>query len=201
MPRIDHASRRRRIVAESLRLFATRGYSKVNFGMIAQASGVARTILYNYFRDKRAIFNEAIDLVTGRIRATCEECETVAAGAEEKLRRVCLTVFSVLFDNRDYICVIADVLSNYRRRGSVPVEKVRAHTEGLVRFFERIVSAGVASGEFRSDMDPRVAAGVLYSQYEALALRIAVTGGADLSASVSAMDGLLRSLRAGGPAS
>ena len=196
MPRIDHASRRRRIVAESLRLFATHGFAQVNFGMIAEASGVARTILYTYFRDKRAIFNEAIDLVTGKIRATCEECEAAAAGALEKLRRVCLTVFAVLFDNRDYICVIADVLTNYRRKGAVPVERVRQHTDGLVRFFERTVAAGVAAGEFRADADPRRAAELLYSQYEALALRIAVTGNADLSSSAGAMEELFRSLSA-----
>lgn len=196
MPRIDHEGRRRRIVAESLRLFATLGYPKVNFGMIAQASGVSRTILYNYFKDKRAIFNEAIDLVTGKIRATCDECAAMSANAEEKLRRVCLTVFSVLFDNRDYVCVIADFLTNLRRKGAIPVDKVRAHTEGLLRAFQRIVTEGVSNGDFRANVDPRRAADILYSQYEALALRIAVTGTADISSSVAAMDELVRALRA-----
>ena len=196
MPRIDHEGRRRRIVAESLRLFATLGYPKVNFGMIAQASGVSRTILYNYFKDKRAIFNEAIDLVTGKIRATCDECAAMSANAEEKLRRVCLTVFSVIFDNRDYICVIADFLTNLRRKGALPVDRVRAHTEGLVRAFNRFMSEGIASGEFRADIDPRRAADILYSQYEALALRVAVMGTADISVCVAAMDELLRAFRA-----
>lgn len=196
MPRIDHDKRRRRIVAESLRLFATLGYSKVNFGMIAQASGLSRTILYTYFKDKRAIFNEAIDLVTGKIRSTCDMCAAMTANAEEKLRRVCLTVFSVLFDNRDYVCVIADFLTNLRRKGAIPVDKVRAHTEGLLRAFQRIVTEGVSNGDFRANVDPRRAADILYSQYEALALRIAVTGTADISSSVAAMDELVRALRA-----
>jgi len=196
MPRIDHEKRRRRIVAESVRLFATLGYSKVNFGMIAQASGLSRTILYTYFKDKRAIFNEAIDLVTGKIRSTCDMCAAMNANAEEKLRRVCLTVFSVLFDNRDYVCVIADFLTNLRRKGATPVDKVRAHTEGLLRAFQRIVTEGVSRGDFRADVDPRRAADILYSQYEALALRIAVTGTADISSSVAAMDELVRAFRA-----
>lgn len=196
MPRIDHEKRRRRIVAESVRLFATLGYSKVNFGMIAQASGLSRTILYTYFKDKRAIFNEAIDLVTGKIRSTCDMCAAMNANAEEKLRRVCLTVFSVLFDNRDYVCVIADFLTNLRRKGATPVDKVRAHTEGLLRAFQRIVTEGVSRGDFRADVDPHRAADILYSQYEALALRIAVTGTADISSSVAAMDELVRAFRA-----
>lgn len=195
MPRIDHESRRRRIVAESLKLFATRGFPKVNFGMIAQACGVSRTMLYLYFKDKRAIFNEAIDLVTGKVRATYEECAAMAAGAEAKLRRLTMTVFATLFDNRDYICVIADVLTNYRRKGAVPVERVRAHTEGLVRALRRLVAEGVEGGELRPSVDPDRAAAVLYSQFEAVALRMAVTGNADLAASVDAMDEIIRALR------
>ena len=195
MARIDHAARRRRIVAESLRLFATCGYTKVNFGMIAQASGVARTILYNYFKDKRAIFNEAIDLVTGKIRATYQETAATSVAAEEKLRRVCMKVFAVFFENIDYICVIADVLTNYRRKGAVPVDRIKAHTEGLLRVFERFVAEGVSRGEFRRTISPPRAAELLYSQYEALALRVAVTGNADLGVCVASLEELLAAMR------
>ncbi len=192
---IDHAARRRRIVAESVKLFATCGYSQVNFGMIAKASGVARTILYTYFKDKRAIFNEAIEEVTGKIRATYEVAAATAATADAKLRQICLTVFAVLFDHRDFICVIADVLTNYRRKGSVPVERVRAHTEGLVRVFRRFLADGIAKGELRAGIDPERMADVLYSQFEATALRMAVTGNASITACIDGMDTLLAALR------
>ncbi len=192
---IDHLARRRRIVAESLKLFATHGFSQVNFGMIAKSSGVARTILYTYFKDKRAIFNEAIEEVTGKIRATYDVAASTAATADAKLRQICLTVFAVLFDNRDFVCVIADVLANYRRKGSVPVERVRAHTEGLVRVFRRFLSEGIAKGELRSELDPDCLAEVLYSQFEATALRMAVTGNASLASCIDGMDTLLLALR------
>ena len=78
MPKpIDHNVRKRQIVAESVKLFARYGFSDVNFALIAKESGVSRTLLYTYFKDKRQIFNEAIneatDVVGARYRArSCE---------------------------------------------------------------------------------------------------------------------------------
>lgn len=198
MPKsVDHSERRRRIVAESLKLFATAGYSQVNFGMIAQASGVSRTILYTYFQDKRAIFNEAIDEVTRKVRSTYESVAKTGATADAKLRQVCLTVFALMFENRSFVCVIADVLTNYRREGSaVPVERVTEHTAGLLRIFSELVAEGVAKGEYRRDLEPPKVADLLYAQYEAAALRIAVTGNADFAACFDGLDAVLRLLRA-----
>ena len=70
--------------------------------MIAKACGVARTLLYKYFRNKRAIFNEAIDEVTDKVRARYEEASASLASADQKLHRVCFTVFELLFDNRNF---------------------------------------------------------------------------------------------------
>ena len=197
MPKVDHDVRKRHIVAESVRLFATLGYAQVNFGMIAKACGVARTLLYNYFRNKRAIFNEAIDEVTDKVRARYEEASASLASADQKLHRVCFTVFELLFDNRNFVCVIADVLSGYRRKGgSVPVERVIAHTSGLLRILQRLIAEGVQRGEYRPDVNPARAANILYSQYEAAALRIAITGHAELAVCIDEMDAILHALRA-----
>jgi len=192
---VDHEGRKRRIVAESLKLFAAIGYAQVNFGMIAKNCGVARTLLYTYFKNKRAIFNKAIEEVTSRVAATYETSRTTVASADAKLRQVCTAVLDQMFGNRDFICVIADVLANYRRKGVTPFERIAQHTGGLKRAFARILDEGVARGEFRPLDVPRTAS-VLYSQFEAAALRIAVTNNADRAESAADLETLLRSLRA-----
>lgn len=197
MPKIDHAGRKHLIVAESVRLFATLGYAQVNFGMIAKASGVARTLLYKYFKNKRAIFNEAIDEVTDTVRARYREVSATLASADQKLRQICITVFALLFENRNFVCVISDVLSDYRRKGgSVPVERVIAHTSGLLRILQGLIAEGIQRGEFRREIDPVRAANILYSQYEAAALRIAITGNAEFAVCIDEMETLLLALRA-----
>ena len=192
---VDHERRKRRIVKESLRLFAAVGYAQVNFGMIARNCGVARTLLYTYFKNKRAIFNQAIGEVTSRVAETYAAAMATAEGADAKLRQVCTAVFDQMYGNRDFICVIADVLANYRRKGVTPFERIAQHTGGLKRAFARILEEGVARGEFRPLDVPRTAS-VLYSQFEAAALRIAVTNNADRAESAADLNALLLSLRA-----
>ena len=192
---VDHERRKRRIVKESLRLFAAVGYAQVNFGMIARNCGVARTLLYTYFKNKRAIFNQAIGEVTSRVAETYAAAMATAEGADAKLRQVCTAVFDQMYGNRDFICVIADVLAGYRRKGATPSEKIAEHTGGLKRAFARILEEGVARGEFHPLDVPRTVS-VLYSQFEAAALRIAVTGDASRPESAADMDAILRSLRA-----
>ncbi len=191
---IDHNERRNRIVAESLQLFATCGYSKVNFGMIAKHCGLARTILYTYFRDKREIFNEAIDQITRQVRATYDRTATLV-GADAKLREICRTVFGLMFANRDFICTISDVLTDYRRKGSIPVERIKKHTEGLVQVFTRLITEGTEAGEFRDGLNADLMAGLFYSQFEAAALRIAVTGNAELPVCLNHIDSLLLAMK------
>lgn len=104
MPKpIDHNVRKRQIVAESVKLFARYGFSDVNFALIAKESGVSRTLLYTYFKDKRAIFNAAIDEVTSLVRAKYEEILPLDITADAKLRKLCLTVLTMMYGQRDFV--------------------------------------------------------------------------------------------------
>lgn len=54
--RLRGAERRARIEAAAVDAFAIRGYDATSIGEIATAAGVARTVLYDHFPDKRALF-------------------------------------------------------------------------------------------------------------------------------------------------
>ncbi|MBP5790990.1 MAG: TetR/AcrR family transcriptional regulator [Kiritimatiellae bacterium] len=193
---IDHAKRKHAIVVESLKLFAAIGYNHVNIGMVAKNCGLSRTLLYTYFKDKREIFNEAIREITGHIaKKYIEVLGMKTLSADEKLRAMTSTVFTVMFANRDYLCTIADVLSDYRRNGVVPVERVKAHTDGLRRIFTRLLEEAVERGEYRKTIDIPNVTSILYSQYEAAALRITITGNAVLGECVKGIFALLDVLR------
>ena len=196
MPKpIDHNVRKRQIVAESVKLFARYGFSDVNFALIAKESGVSRTLLYTYFKDKRAIFNAAIDEVTSLVRAKYEEILPLDITADAKLRKLCLTVLTMMYGQRDFVCAIADVLTDYRRQGINPKDKVAAHTNGLRLMIAEILTAAFDRGEYDARFTPVQVTERLYSQFEATALRIAVTGKGDLAESVDEVDSLLLALR------
>ena len=192
---IDHRLRKETIVAESVHLFAHSGYTAVNFSAIAKKCGMSRTLLYTYFKNKRAIFDEAIYRVTSRVETKYAEVMRSGQSADAKLRQICITVIAMLFDNRDFVCVVADVLSTYRRRGAIPIDKIERHTAGVRRIMTALAAEAVKRGEYSSRVDPVRTAELLYSQFEAAAMRICMTGRAEISEAVDRLDLILFSLR------
>ena len=59
--RMPAAERRELIVAAALGEFAQRGYEAASVGRIASAAGVSRTVLYDHFPSKHALFVEVLD--------------------------------------------------------------------------------------------------------------------------------------------
>jgi AcrR family transcriptional regulator len=60
--RLKGSQRRELIVAAALPEFAQRGYEAASVGRIARAAGVARTVLYDHFPSKHALFVEVLDV-------------------------------------------------------------------------------------------------------------------------------------------
>ena len=192
---VNHRERRREIRAISLGLFARHGFGDVNFGMIAQACGISRTLLYTYFKDKRQIFNEAIDEATGIIGVRYREIAHSHMSPDAKLRLICIAVFALLFDNRDFLCVIVDFLCTVRRGGKIPVEGVMRHTVGLRRILHSFVVEGIHRSEYDPSVNANRATSLLYSQFETAVLRIAVSGQAEIAESIDSMNAILSALR------
>jgi AcrR family transcriptional regulator len=188
---INHKERKREIRAASLRLFARHGFADVNFGMIARECGVARTLLYTYFKNKRQIFNEAIDEATSSITEKYHDVMRSGLSADAKLRQLCVAVFALLYDNRDFLCVIADFLSDYQRKGKVLFENILRHTVGLKRIVHSLVVEGKHRGEYAPTLNVNRATSLVYAQFEAAILRITISGGAEISDSIETLNTVL----------
>lgn len=193
--KVNHRERRREIRAISLGLFARHGFGDVNFAMIAEACGISRTLLYTYFRDKRQIFNEAIDEATGVIGVRYREIVRSRLSPDAKLRQICISVFALLFDNRDFLCVIVDFLCAVRRGGKIPVDNILRHTMGLKRILHSFVVEAIHRGEYDASINANRATALLYSQFETAVLRIAVSGQAEISESIDALNAILFAFR------
>lgn len=193
---INHKERKREIRAAGLKLFALHGFDDVNFGMIAEECGIARTLLYTYFKDKRAIFNEAVTEATSTVEAKYHEIMRSRQSADAKLRQLCIAVFAMLFDNRDFLCVIVDFLCEFRRKGKIPVDNIMRHTVGLKRIIHSLIVEAKHRGEYDPALDPNRATSLLYSQFEVVVLRIAVSGKAEISDSIDQMNSILLAFRA-----
>jgi AcrR family transcriptional regulator len=150
------ASQRRRapqIIEAAARVFAERGFHGATTQDIADVLGIRQASLYYYFSSKEA----ALELVCLKgVEGFFEAGKAIAAGpgsARERLSLLINSHLSPLIDRRDFVKVFQN------ERQYLPAEsrkRIGRWSRGLERIFEDVISEGVAKGEFRSDLDPRL---------------------------------------------
>ena len=191
---VDHRARKREIVLKAIRLFARLGYKDVSFRELSEECGVARTVLYRYFRGKRQIFAEAIAMTLGRIVQKNTEIMHSGQPASLRLRQICTVVTATLFDNRDFLLVVIDFVLAMTRDGHDMTRRIMHYTIGLKRVLHTLLTWGCRHGEFREDMNPVVVTDLLYAQFESAVLRLAVSGDAVQADVLDRIDEILKGL-------
>ena len=104
------------------------------------------------------------------------------------------TAITQLID-RDFLCVIVDFLATIRRGGKIPVDNVMRHTVGLRRILHSFVVEAIHRGEYDPTLNANRATALLYSQFEAAIIRLTLSGKAELSESIDAVNSLLFAFR------
>ena len=95
--RVNHEERKLEIAEQAVRLFSQVGYDNVTLIKVASSVGVARTVLYRYFRSKREVLDAAIRAATRKIMDDCREAMGRPGTAADRLANVCYRVVDNLF--------------------------------------------------------------------------------------------------------
>jgi TetR/AcrR family fatty acid metabolism transcriptional regulator len=155
--------KRRLILDAAVRVFARKGFHASRVGDIAEEAGVAHGLLYHYFDSKdhvlEAVFQENWSVLVSRI-ASVEESDEPAA---DQLRHVAAIVLRTWLHLPDVVRVVV------REFGRSPELGARVgELEQPIDAIERVIARGIERGEFRGDVDPRVAATVVYGSIDEL---------------------------------
>ena len=191
---VDHRARKQVIIANAIQLFARQGYNDVTFQDLADSSGIARTILYRYFKNKRQVFDAAIFLALDRVVQKHAEIMRAKLPASVRLRQICTAVTATLFDNREFLSVIIDFVMAMKRGKHDMTRRIMTFTIGLKRILHTLLVGGIHYGEFRADVNPDVYTDRLYAQFENAVLRLTVSGDATMTDVVNRIDEILRGL-------
>jgi len=150
------ASRRRRapqIIEAAARVFAECGFHGATTQDIADVLGIRQASLYYYFASKEA----ALELVCLKgVEGFFEAAKAIAARPESARERLSLLIhshLSPLIDRADFVKVFLN------ERQYLPTEsrrRIGRWSRGLERIFEDVIREGIAKGEFRADLDPRL---------------------------------------------
>ena len=194
--RIDHESRRLEIAYKAMKLFSQVGYDNVTLIMIASSAGVARTVLYRYFRSKREVLDAAILATTRQIMQECSREIAKRGKAADRLSMVCFHVADVLFDKKEFMSAIFDFVLSMVRSGEDMGARITRFTGGIKSVFAKLVTEGVMKGEFLPEVNPERPAEGLYAILESCVLRI-VLGTESNSANVKVrVSDMIRSISA-----
>jgi TetR/AcrR family fatty acid metabolism transcriptional regulator len=158
---IGQEDKRRLILDAAVRVFACKGYHTSRVGDIAEEAGVAHGLLYHYFRSKEAlletIFRETWRDVLDAVRAVEETDES----ARDRLAGIAKILLRAWRRDPDLVRVLVREVtrsSHLQER----IDEIGAAFAGL----ERIIARGQQEGEFRSDLDARMASYLFYGALE-----------------------------------
>jgi AcrR family transcriptional regulator len=155
-PRAAETPKRRaaEMLAAAAKVFARRGYHGASTQDIADILGIRQASLYYYFASKEAALEavcaDGIGDYETRARAILRSRQNAAV----KVARLVVQHLAPLQERLDF------TLTFLRERRFLPEparRRIRAIERRYERIIERVIEQGVAAGEFRQDLDPRMA--------------------------------------------
>jgi AcrR family transcriptional regulator len=149
--------KRRLILDAAVRVFARKGFHTSRVGDIAEEAGVSHGLLYHYFDSKdellETVFRETWDEVLGAIAAV----EASGEPAREQLRQVAKILLRGWQNQPERTTVIMREIARTRE-----LQRLISDLTKPREAVERIIRAGQEAGDFRRDVDARLASTVFY---------------------------------------
>jgi TetR/AcrR family fatty acid metabolism transcriptional regulator len=154
--------KRRQIMEAAVRAFARKGYHACRVGEIAEEAGVAYGLVYHYFGSKEevleTIFRDTWTQMLARVREVQEE----GGPAEEQVRKVTALLLRTWKRDPDLVRVLVREVTRSPEQMQRQIDEIGHAYESL----EGIIAYGQKTGEFRPDIDSKVAATVFYGALE-----------------------------------
>jgi TetR/AcrR family transcriptional regulator, fatty acid metabolism regulator protein len=158
---IAQEEKRRLILDAAVRVFARKGYHTCRVGDIAEEAGVAYGLLYHYFSSKEEVLETVFRETWSELLEAMRGVEESGAPAREQLRQVAAILLRAWRRDPDLVRVLV------REVARSPQMPRRVEEIGQAfRAIERIVARGQEEGEFRAELDPRLASWIFYGAIE-----------------------------------
>lgn len=153
--------KRQIILDAAVRVFARQGYDATPVGDIAAEAGVAYGLVYHYFGSKDAVLEAVFRAQWGRLLAAVALAEETGETAVEQLGLVVKIVLRAWRDDPDLVRLLVREITRSPHISDELDEIGQAFTS-----LERIIARGQTEGAFRRDLDPQIAAWMLYGGLE-----------------------------------
>lgn len=145
-----------------MRAFARKGYHSCRVGEIAEEAGVAYGLVYHYFGSKEEVLEEIFRHTWTQMLARIREVAGSGERAVEQVRKVTALLLRTWRRDPDLVRVLVREVTRSPEQLKRQIDEIGHAYQAL----EEIVVNGQKSGEFRDDLDSKVAAIVWYGALE-----------------------------------
>lgn len=171
---VDKEEKKAKILKAAIRVFAQRGVAKTKMADIAEATGIGKGTIYEYFRSKEDIFAEAYTLLFQdmdiKIGAVIESEIT----PEDKLRLLMTETFeSLVADGGEFAGIMMAFWSEGVRNKDERISEI-INLEQIYDDYRKVIAAileeGMQTGVFR-EVDAILTASVLIGAIDGILLQ------------------------------
>ncbi|APH04145.1 TetR/AcrR family transcriptional regulator [Bacillus weihaiensis] len=149
----------RQIIDAAVIVIAENGYHQAQVSKIAKQAGVADGTIYLYFKNKEDILVSLFQEKMGIFIEKIEEEIELKSSAAEKLYSLIEKHFSLLAEDHHLAIVTQLELRQSNKELRLRINEV---LKGYLNVVDKIVTAGQETGEFREDLELRLARQMIF---------------------------------------
>ena len=151
------------VLAVAVAVFNERGYDGTSMEDLARRLGITKSAIYHHVQSKEALLALALDRAHQGLLAVAEEIRGMEAPAVDRLERLVHDSVVVLVEQLPYVTLLLRV------RGNTEVERrALGRRRELDRLAADLVDQAIAEGGIRSDVEPHLAARLLFGLVNSL---------------------------------
>jgi len=149
------ASNKEIIFKEAARLFSEKGYERTSMRAIAEAAGVSKPAIYYYFPNKDALFEDMLNAAVEQVQEVLEKIQDSTMTPIEKLIEIAVSRFTMYLEYPELSKFLTDI-AVWNIKKKIMLNFIKKH-QGIDAIVNDIVAEGIATGQFRSGIDPTLA--------------------------------------------
>ena len=160
MDGIANLSRKEQVIRSAAKLFKEKGYAASSMRDLAQKLGIEAASLYSHIKSKEEILQTLCFDMAAEFRESLEKVETQNVSASEKLSLGIIGHVNVMA--RD-LTASAVFMNEHRHLSNPYLRDFLLLRINYINRFKAIIEEGVAKGEFKKNIDTKLAVMTLFS--------------------------------------
>jgi AcrR family transcriptional regulator len=144
-------------------VFHDKGFDGASMEDLAKHLGISKSAIYHHVTSKDELLGLALNRALDALDRVVQDNRTLAGGPRERLEHLLRASVAVLFAERAYVALLLRV------RGNTEVERAAmARRREFDTYVAGLVQEAVAEGLVAPDLDPRIAARLLFGLVNSL---------------------------------